>query len=202
MARLCWWVSGKPTWHNSPIVPPILHVYQNKFADQTLACFPIGPWPLIGSQGLCWGDYGSKLLTLASISVLQPWMQRFRGAPHMYRPRGAASKEHHVKRKLLVSTWRGGYSGVTSQLEGKTCHLWKQEYLFFLPYFMFWEFSPINPYFTALIWILFFGTISASKWKLLDYPLRATVSFTTWGIYLLIPSTWNNLDELNLLIAH
>ena len=55
LPSLCWCVSGKSTCHNSPTVPPILHVNQNKFADQTLACFSIGPWTLIGSQGLCWG---------------------------------------------------------------------------------------------------------------------------------------------------
>lgn len=37
------------TWYNSQIVPPTQHVYQNKFADQTLASFPIGPRTLIGS---------------------------------------------------------------------------------------------------------------------------------------------------------
>lgn len=84
---LCWWYSGKSTCRRTPILsymdPPKLHVYQNKFADQTLACFPIGPWTLIGSERLSWRDYGSKLSTLASLCVLQPWMQRFRGAAHV-----------------------------------------------------------------------------------------------------------------------
>lgn len=139
--------SGKSTCHNSPLVPPIQHVYQNKFADQTLACFPIGPWALIGSQGLCWGDYGSKLSTLASLCVLQPWVQRFRGAPHLLRPRGAPSKDY--------ITSRGGNRWIHLEVRaaavwpnyrrGKICQLWKNKKrnICFLPHFIIWHFPHI-----------------------------------------------------------
>lgn len=40
------------------------------------------------------------------------------------------------------------------------------------------------------------------QWKGFNFPLGATVSSSIWRIYVLIPSTWNNLEELNLLITH
>lgn len=91
---------------------------------------------------------------------------------------------------------------MTSQLEEKNLSsLEKGISLFFsLNFLRIFSRCPI----VLLHWfgLYRFGTNSAPKWKLLDYPLRSTVSFTIWGIYLLIPSTWNNLDELNLLITH
>lgn len=131
-------MSGKSTCHICPIGPPSLFVYQNKFADQTLACFLIGPWILIGSQGLCGGDYGSKFSTLASRCVFQPWIQRFRGAPHYHRPRGAPSNDNVTSRGR--NRWfqlERGLRRCDQLLEEKTCHLQEKEYLsiFFVKHF-------------------------------------------------------------------
>lgn len=83
--------------------------------------------------------------------------------------------------------------------EEKTNH-WKspsleKEYLFFT---LFLDFAQLLQH---LGFHLFWGN-SASNCKCLDYPLEVNRVMCIWEIYLLIPSTWNNLDELNLLITH
>lgn len=71
-------VSGEDRCHDDPKGPPIICVHQKKFADQTVACFPIGPRALIGSHGLCW-RITLPNSTSPSLFVLQPWLQQFRG---------------------------------------------------------------------------------------------------------------------------
>lgn len=204
MASLCWWVSGKSTWRNSPIVPPILHIYQNKFADQTLACFPIGPWTLIGSQGLCWGGITAPHSWLWPVSASSDHgYSGLGGRRTCTDPKGRHQKttsrqeDESVGFSLKGGPWRCDQSTWGENLSS----LEKGISLFFsLNFLRIFSRCPI----VLLHWfgLYRFGTNSAPKWKLLDYPLRSTVSFTIWGIYLLIPSTWNNLDELNLLITH
>lgn len=56
--------------------------------------------------------------------------------------------------------------------------------------------------FAAASWIPAFYGNSAPNCKCLDYPLEVNRVMCIGEIYLLIPSTWNNLVELNLLITH
>lgn len=71
-------------------------------------------------------------------------------------------------RRCDQSTWGGNLSSLEKGIS-----------LFFHTS-LFDNFLIFSQGFAPPIWIInhLFGTISASEWKLLDYPLRSTVSFT------------------------
>lgn len=101
-------------------------------------------WPLDFNRirGTLLGDYGSKLSTSASLCVLQPWVQRFRGAPHLHRPRGAPSEDSITSRGR--NRWfqlEGGATAVWPiNLKGKPI-ICGERNISFLPLFTIWQIS-------------------------------------------------------------
>lgn len=99
------WRSKRPAYHT-------VHVHQKKFADQTVACFPIGPRALIGSQGLCW-RITLPNSTSPSLFVLQPWLQRFRGAAGTQESQKVGPSKDNINTRK-ASPWRRDNIGGTS----------------------------------------------------------------------------------------
>lgn len=141
-------MSGKSTCHNSPIGPPNLHVYQNKFADQTLACFLIGPWILIGSQGLCWGITApNSRLWPVSVSSNHGY-SGLGGRRTCTDPEGRHQKTTSSQEEEIIGfSSKGGLRRFDQLLEGTACYLREKEYLFFFTYFIHQQFSHIFPRF-------------------------------------------------------